>query len=121
MIFGGVCGPVERSRDDQTGYRQSQQTGCRLRDDGVEVLFQTVDTTKEETHAHDQQQIGEHAADERGLDDEDLIVDQGDDGDDQFDGVAARVSEYSCSAKDRVCGTYPNEAFRRPPIVSPVL
>lgn len=85
---------VEGSRDDQAAYRQRQQTGCGLRHDDVEVLLLAVEATGEETHAQHQQQIGKHTPDERGLHDEDLVLDQGDDGDDQFDGVTGRVRRF---------------------------
>lgn len=82
---------VEGSRDDQAAYRQREQTGCCLRHDDVEVLLHAVDAAGEETHAQHQQQVGKHTSDERGLHDEDLVLDQGNDGDDQFDGVTGRV------------------------------
>ena len=51
------------------------------------MLFEAVDAAEEKAHAHDQQQIGQHTANEGGLDNDDLLLHQRDDGDDQFDGV----------------------------------
>jgi hypothetical protein len=53
-----------------------------LRDDDVEMLFHAVDSAEEETHSHDEEQIRQHTADQRGLDDDDFLLDQGNDGDD---------------------------------------
>lgn len=82
---------VEGSGDDQTAHGEREQTGSCLRDDNVEVLFQAVDTPEEETHAHDQQQVGQHTTDERSLDNDNLSLHERDDSDDKFDGITTRV------------------------------
>lgn len=83
-----TTGPVvECSWDDQTGDGQCEKRCCCLRNGHVEVLFHAVDTAEEETHSQDEEQVGQHTADQRGLHNENLIVDESEDGDDQFDGV----------------------------------
>jgi hypothetical protein len=52
-----------------------------LRDHWVEVLLQAVETTEEKAHAHDQEEVGQHTADQGCLHNEHLIIDQGNDGD----------------------------------------
>lgn len=78
---------VERSGNDQATDCQGEETGRCLGNDDVEVLLHAVDTAEEEAHAQDKQQVGQNTADQRGLHNDDLVLDQGDDGDDQFDGV----------------------------------
>lgn len=73
---------MECSGNDQTGYSEGKQTSCCLGDDDVKVLFHAVDAAEEETHAHDEEQVGEHGADEGGLHDDHLFLDESDDGDD---------------------------------------
>lgn len=81
------------------------------------MLLQAVETTEKETHSHDQEQIRQHTSNERGLDDDDFVVGQGDDGHNQLDGI----SVWSAVIQGWYIGqTHPNVAFKRPPIVSPV-
>ena len=52
------------------------------------MLFHPVDASEEKAHAHDEKKVGQHTPDQRGLHDENFIIHQGDDGDDQFDGIS---------------------------------
>jgi len=54
------------------------------------MLLHAIDTAEEEAHAHHQQQVGQHTADEGGLHNKSLALDQRDNCDDQFDGVTKR-------------------------------
>lgn len=78
---------MERSGNDQATDCQGEKTGRGLGNDNVKVLLHAVDTASEEAHAHDKQQVGQDTADQRGLHNDDLVLDQGDDGDNQFDGI----------------------------------
>ncbi|KAH6607600.1 hypothetical protein Trco_003913 [Trichoderma cornu-damae] len=95
VIGGRVGGGVEDGGDDDGGGRQGQHGGGGLGHDGVEVLLRAAQAAEEEAEAHDQQQVGEDGADERGLDNGNLVVDEGDDGDDELDGIAERGVEQA--------------------------
>lgn len=85
----GPC--VEGSRNDQTADSQSEQTGGSLRHNNVEMLLHSIDSTEEEAHAHDQQQVRQHTPNERSLYDKDLLLHQCENGDDQLDSITRRV------------------------------
>ena len=55
------------------------------------MLFDSVEATQEETHAHDQEKIRKDTTDQRFLNDVDFVLSECDDGDDQFHGVAIPV------------------------------
>lgn len=78
----------ERRRNDQTGHSQGQKTGCSLRNNFIELLFNSVDTAKEKAHSHNQEQVGQHTSNQGSLHNGDFVVDEGDDADDQLDCVA---------------------------------
>lgn len=67
-------------RNDQTTHSQRKKTSGCLCNDRVEMLLQTVETTEKEAHSHDQEQIRQHTSNERGLDNHDFVLGQGDDG-----------------------------------------
>jgi hypothetical protein len=58
-------------------------------------LFHSVDATKEEGHAQDKQQIRQHTANQRSLDNGDLVLDQCLNRDNEFDGVSESGVEKS--------------------------
>lgn len=58
-----------------------------MSDSDVEVLNDAVEATEEETHAQNQEQVGQHTSNQRGLDDKNLILRQSDDTDNQFGSV----------------------------------
>jgi len=66
---------VECRGNNQATNCQCEETCRSLSDNDVEILFKPVQAAKEEAHSHDQQQIREHASNERRLDDDDLTVD----------------------------------------------
>jgi hypothetical protein len=80
---------VVGSGDDQTANSQCEHTRGCLGNCDVEMLLHAIDTAEQETHAHHQQQVGQHTADEGGLHDKGLALDQSDDCDNQLDGVTA--------------------------------
>lgn len=79
---------MKRCRNNQTTNCKSQKTSCSLRNNLVELLLDPVDTTEKEAHAHDQKQIGKHTSNQRSLDNGDFVMDQSDDGDNQFDCIS---------------------------------
>lgn len=81
---------MERSGNDQATDCQGEKTGRCLGNDDVEVLLHAVDTAEEKAHSQDKQQVGQNTANQRGLHNDDLVLDQGNDGDDQFDGITER-------------------------------
>ena len=107
---------VETGWDDDTSYRQSEERSSGLSNGLVEELLGAAETTEEETHSEDEEEVGEDTADEGGLDDEDFVVGESDDCDDHFDGVSGTVS--GISLREEMI-TYPKEAFKRPPKLSP--
>lgn len=68
---------VKHRRNDQAGNTEGKKTCRRLRDRHVKVLLEPVPATHDEGHAEDQEQVRKHATDERCLDDDNLILDQG--------------------------------------------
>lgn len=82
--------PVVGSGDNQTANSQCEHTRGCLGNCHVEMLLHAIDTAEEEAHAHHQQQVGQHTADEGGLHNKSLALDQRDNCDDQFDGVTKR-------------------------------
>lgn len=79
---------MESRWDDQASNSQCQKTGSGLGNNLVEFLFDPVHTTKEEAHAHDEQQIGKYTANQRGLNNRDFVLIQSDDGDNELDCVS---------------------------------
>lgn len=59
-----------------------------MRDQGVVELFLKFQTSQGHAHAEDEKQVGENTTDQRGLDNADLFLNQGDDEDDKLDGIA---------------------------------
>jgi hypothetical protein len=111
---------VERSRDDKASNGERKKTSCGLSDNFVEFLIHTIHTTKEETHAHDQEQIRQNTADQRGLDDEHLVLDEGKNRDDQFDciskgGIQKTTDRFSSSviSSENAAGISRPAAYRR--------
>lgn len=51
------------------------------------MLLDTVDATEKKAHSHDQKQVRQHTANERGLYDNDLLLDQCQNSNNQLDGV----------------------------------
>ena len=88
---------VEDGRNDQGGDAEGQKGCSGLRNRDIEELLDSVEATGEEGHAQDEQQIGKHAANERGFDDGDFVFDQGLNRDDKLDGVTGIVSDGSQS------------------------
>lgn len=63
--FAPVSRPCfECSGNDETSNGKGQETGCRLRNSYVEVLFNAVETAEEKAHSHDEKKVGKHAADQ---------------------------------------------------------
>jgi hypothetical protein len=117
-----TAGPaVERSRDNKTSYRQGEETGSRLGNGNVEVLFQAIYASEKEAHAQNEKQVRQHASDERSLDNDNFILDQGKDRHDQFDSISVPLARRHPKFGGYRLGNYPNVALRRPPRVSPVL
>ena len=79
---------MECRRNNQATDRKSQKTSCSLRHYLVELLLETVDTTEKEAHSHNQKQVGKHASNQGSLDNGDFVMNQSDDGDNQFDCVS---------------------------------
>lgn len=71
---------MECCGDDQATHSQRKKTSGCLCNDRVEMLLQTVETTKKEAHSHDQEQVRQHTSNKRGLDNYDFVFDQGDNG-----------------------------------------
>lgn len=86
--LGGIGLEIEDGGDDDGGNGQGEEGGGRLSDGGVEVLLGTAQAAKEEAESHDEQQVGQDGADERGLDDDNLTLDESEDGDDELDSIA---------------------------------
>lgn len=82
----------ECSWNDKTSDSESQETGCSLSNSHVEMLFNSIETSKEETHPHDQEEIRKHASNQRLLDNVNLFLGQSDDGDNQLHSIAVTVS-----------------------------
>lgn len=83
---------MKGSGDNQTTDREREQTRSSLSNDLVEFLFHSVHSSKEEAHTHHQEQVRQHTPDERGLDDDHLLIHEGQNGNDQFDSIASSVS-----------------------------
>jgi hypothetical protein len=81
---------VECRRNNQATNCKSQKTSCSLRNNLVELLLNTVDTTEKEAHSHDQKQVGKHTSNQGSLDNGNFVMNQSDDGDNQFDCVSER-------------------------------
>lgn len=79
---------MEGRRDNQTADGQREKTGCSLSYRHVEILLHTVHSSHEEGHSHDQQQVGQYASDQRGLYNDNLILEQRKDRHNQLNGVA---------------------------------
>lgn len=86
--LGRVRLELKDGGDNDGGNGKSEERGGGLGDGGVEVLLGATKTTKEEAEAHDEQEIGKNGADKRGLDNDNLVLDEGNDGDNELDGVA---------------------------------
>lgn len=106
---------VETGWNDDTSYRESEKRSCGLSDCLVEELLCAAKSSEEETHSKDEKEIGEDTANEGGLHHQYFIVCKSDDCYDHLDGVSEIVSWILL--KERC--TYPNEAFRSPPKLSP--
>lgn len=53
---------LKRRWDDETANSKGEQTGGCLCDGHVEVLLDPIETTEEEAHSQDQEQVGEYTA-----------------------------------------------------------
>ncbi len=53
------------------------------------MLLDAIETTKEEAHPQDEQQVGEYAANQRLLDDVDLVLCKSQNRDNEFNRVAS--------------------------------
>lgn len=84
---------VVGSGNNQTANSQCEHTRSCLGNCHVEILLYARDTTEEKGHAHDQEQVGQNASDERGLHNEGFALDQRDDCNDQLDGVTIWVRD----------------------------
>src|SRR5436190_19629269 len=83
-----TLGPsVECSGDNENPHCEGKKTGSRLGNGDVELLFQAIYTSEKETHAHNKQQIRQHAADEGSLDNDNFVLEQGDDRYNQFHSI----------------------------------
>jgi hypothetical protein len=80
-----IAGTVKDGWHDDASHSDGQQTGSRVRDHRVEILLLAPEAAGEEAHAHDQEEIGQDAAGEGGLDNDHLVVHQRDNSDNQFD------------------------------------
>lgn len=60
----GATEEVETGRDDQTAYCESEQRTSCLSDCLIEELFWAAETSEEETHSEDEEEIGQDTADE---------------------------------------------------------
>lgn len=84
-----TTGPhVEYRRNNQATNCKSQQTSCSLRNNFVELLLDTVDTTEKEAHSHNQEQVGKHTSNQGSLNNSNFVMEQGNDGNNQFDCVS---------------------------------
>jgi hypothetical protein len=75
-------------RKQQTHNTQTQQASAHLSDGAVVDLLSVAKTSKKESHAKDEKQIGQDGAKERSLYDADLILDQCNDKNDQLDSIS---------------------------------
>jgi hypothetical protein len=104
-----VAESLKGGRDDEGANGHGEHTGGGLGDGDVEVLSNTVDATKEEAHAQNQKQVGEHTADQRGLHNQDLVLLQSDDTDNQFSSVTEtgieKTSESFSSVESEFFGS----------------
>lgn len=82
-----VCPDAEDGGDNDGGDSKSKKRSGSLCDGRVEVLLSAAKTAKEETEAHDEQQVGEDGADEGGLDNDVIPLDESNNGDNQLDSV----------------------------------
>jgi len=57
----------------------------------VEKLLFSVETTGEETHSQNEQQIRQHTPDQRRFHNEDFVLGQGDDRHDKFDSISTQA------------------------------
>lgn len=87
--LGCGAGDVKNGGDNDSGHGEGEETGGRLGNGGVEVLLLTAQAAEKEAHAHDEQQVGEDTADEGGLDNDNLLVNQRNDGNNELDGVTS--------------------------------
>lgn len=71
-------------------HAETEQASAHLSDSAVVDLFLEAQTTEQESHAHDQQQVRQDGAQQRCLHDSDLVLHQRDDENDQLDGVTER-------------------------------
>ena len=72
--------------------------------------------SRKETHAENEQQVGQHTSQQRSLNESELILSESRDGDDEFDGVAeANTINLTPRPGDA------HVALSKPPIVCPVL
>ena len=108
---------MERGRNDKTPDTQRQQTRCCLSNCSVEELLDPFETPEKEGHAHDKQQIRQDTADQGGLNDDNLVLDESNHRNDQFNRVTA--SYVSALQLIHPACTDPKVAFRSPPSVSP--
>jgi hypothetical protein len=79
---------AESYRKQQTHDTQTQQACAHLCDSAVVDLLPVAKTSKKESHAKNEKQIGQDGAKERSLYDADLILDQRDDENDQLDRIS---------------------------------
>jgi len=75
-------------RKQKTHDTQAQQASTHVGDSAVVDLLSEAKTSQEEGHAKDEKQIGQDRAKQRSLYDADLVLDQSDDEDDEFDSIA---------------------------------
>lgn len=95
---------MEGSGQKQADYTQTEQTGTHLGDSAVIDLFLEAKTTSKECHAHNQEKVCQDGAKQRSLDDTDLILDQGNDEDDQLHGVSESDVDESSNCVTQTTG-----------------
>ena len=65
---------VEAGGEYNTADCEGEETGGRLGDGLVEELFGALEATEEETHAHDEEEIGENTSNKGSLNDDDFVL-----------------------------------------------
>ena len=91
-------------RKQRTHDTQTQQASAHLSDGAVVDLLSVAETSQEESHAKNEKQIGQDGAKERSLYNADLILDQSDDKDDQFDCISKSDVDQSSDGVTKATG-----------------
>jgi len=91
-------------RKQKTHDTQAQQTSTHVGNGAVVDLLSESKTSQEESHAKNEKQIGQDRAKQRSLYDADLILDKGNDEDDELDCVAESNVEQCTDGVTKTTG-----------------